>query len=43
MTQHRDGAVGSLGLTLGIMLFNSQCAMMLMSYAWATFLIALTL
>lgn len=46
MTQHRDGAVGSLGVTLGIMLFVWQCPMMLMSYGcygWATFLLALTL
>ena len=42
-TGHRDGPVSSLGITHGIMLFVWQCPMMLMSYAWATFLIALTL
>ena len=40
--RHRGGAGGSFGVSHYVMLCVWQCPMMLMSYAWATFLIALT-
>lgn len=42
MARHPSGAAKSLGLTHIVMLYVWQAPMMLMSYAWTTFLVALT-